>query len=179
MTDKEDIIAKNGIENILKQKGYSKNSDFIFVGYDSETDFSYDGVPKYRIANYGRNETSFYSEEFKKDITLDVIDPLFMEPGGQTSGNNSTYAVYVPKQGFVFTQNPEIKNLMEKEFGYKDTHFGIPLSNGGQFHDKKLQNIWKTIVLNQKTKDLKLKQEKTTTNLEQNAVQVLNNQVRE
>jgi len=172
MDDVNDVIVKDGIVNVLEHKGFYKDKDFIFVGNNSETDFSFDGVPMYRIAEYQNNTTSFYLDELKRDVTLDIINSFSMrKPGvwGQTSSNNGVYAVYVPKQGFVFTINPEIKQLMEKEFKFQDTHFGIPLSNGAQFRDKKLQTTWKTMLFMEETKKLKKK------NIEQNAVRAANN----
>jgi len=174
MTDPKDIVIQNGIVKILEQKGYYKDKDFIFVGHDSETDLQFDGVPMYRFAEYTNNTTSFYSEKLKKDITLEVINSANMYNGkwGQTSSNNGVYAVYVHKQGFVFTTNPEIKQLMEQEFKFQDTHFGIPLSNGAQFRDEKLQAIWKKVLLNNGAK----KVNKKANTLDPNAVNAISNQ---
>ncbi len=142
------------IKKALEQRGFAENANFIFVGMNSETDFMFDGVPTYRIANYQNDETTIYFEPLKRDLTLHVIHDLNMGTGGQTSSNNGVYAVYIPKQGFIFTQNHEIKWLVEKEFNFKDTHFGIPLSNGAIFRDDKQQKIWKQIQFNYATKQI-------------------------
>ena len=146
------------IKKALQQRGFSENQDYMFVAMNSETDFVHDGVPMYRIANYLNDETTIYFEPLKKDLTLHVIRDLNMGAGGQTSGNNDVYAVYIPSQGFIFTTNHNIKHMMEQDFGFKDTHFGIPLSKGGKFRDDKKQKIWQQIqfhcaakLLNQKT----------------------------
>jgi hypothetical protein len=142
------------IKKALEQRGFYENADFIFVGMNNETDFMFDGVPMYRIANYQNDETTIYFEPLKRDLTLHVIRDLNMGTGGQTSSNNDVQAVYIPKQGFIFTKAPEIKWLMEKEFNFKDTHFGIPLSNGAIFRDDKQQKIWEQIQFNCATKQI-------------------------
>ena len=174
MTDPRDVIIQNGIVKILEQKGYHKDTDFMFVDMNSETDLQFDGVPMYRIAEYQNDKTNVYSEKLKKDVTLEIISSANMYNGnwGQTSSNNGVYAVYVHKQGFIFTTNPEIKQLMEQEFKFQDTHFGIPLSNGAQFRDDKLQSIWKQILLNDGIKKVKQK----TNTLNPNTVNAINNQ---
>ena len=142
------------IKKVLEQRGFSENQDFMFVGMNSETDFMFDGIPMYRIANYLNDETTIYFEPLKRDLTLHIIRDLNMGSGGQTSSNNDVYAVYIPQQGFIFTKIPEIKWLMEKEFNFKDTHFGIPLSNGATFRDDKQQKIWKQVQFNSATNQM-------------------------
>ena len=150
MTNIQESVLNAGIVKVLEQHGFSENQDFMFISMNDQTDFVYDGVPMYRITNSTTDKESFYSETLKRNITVNVINDFNMgktTPDGQTSDNNSVYAVYVPYQGFVFTKNPKIKQLMEQEFQFKDTHFGIPLSNGGKFRDEKKQNAWKKILL--------------------------------
>ena len=150
-----DITNYDDVKKVLEQRGFSENQDFMFVGMDSETDFMFDGIPMYRIANYLNNTTNFYSEQLKRDLTLEVISDFNMGvENKQTSGNNGVYAVYLKKHGFIFTKKPEIKQVMEKDFGFKDTHFGNPLSNGAKFRDDKKQKIWQQILLRTATKQL-------------------------
>lgn len=169
--EKGEIIRQNGIVNVLEQMGFKENEDFIFLrNGDTEPYVFVDGdKPLFAIRIYSGKENPMQVRvkyENGKDVfkEIPVISEYDMnrhgavdESGyfryGITSGNNGIYAIYVPFQGMVISPKYEIKKIMETEFHFKETGFGVPLSNGAEFRDKSLQDKWRKVRDNEKYKD--------------------------
>lgn len=163
MTNREiemgEIVRQNGIVNVLKQLGFEQDKDFIFIKNGPDEHVFMDGDrPLYAIRINSGAERPMQLQSDGKMIEIPVLSEMDMNTKGGavdkdgkfkygiTSGNNSVGAVYIPFQGMIISPNYNIKNIMQEEFGFKDTGFGVPLSNSEQFRDKNMQEKWRFII---------------------------------
>lgn len=158
-----EIIHQLGIVRLLEKLGFKENEDYIFLRNGNMNPIMLmDGDrPLYAIKIWSGKESpiQIYSEQRKNTYEIPVMDEYGMNKSGAvdengyfrygiTSGNNGISAIYVPFQGLIISPSYELRNLMESEFYLKNTNFFVPLSNGEQFRDLRLQNQWKHVKQN-------------------------------
>lgn len=164
--EKGEIITQNGIVNVLQQFGFTENKDFIFLDENNIRDkhgssyvIAADGKPLYGLAaEEKREQESIVIDHFVENgkpkdrvqkISVQAMGHKWDENGhwkyGELGNNNGVYGIYISGQGLVLTKNVDMYNLMQQNFGLKDSSLGIPLSNGTQFWDKSLQDKWNAV----------------------------------
>ena len=149
-----EIIRQNGMVEVLEQFGFEEDKDFIFLRNGPISYILTDGDrPLYAIKIHSGSERPMQFRQGAQTVEIPVTSEYDMNRAGAvdkdgkykygiTSGNNGVGAVYIPSQGMIICPNYDIKEIMEEQFGFKDTNFGVPLSNGEMFQDRNLQNKW-------------------------------------
>lgn len=158
-----EVIHQLGIVRLLEKLGFEENEDYIFLrNGNMDPIILMDGdKPMYAIKIWSGKESpiQIYSEQRKNTYEIPVMDDYEMNKSGAvdengyfrygiTSGNNGISAIYVPHQGLIISPSYELRDLMRTKFYLKDTNFFVPLSNGEQFRDSRLQNQWKHVKRN-------------------------------